>query len=74
MIASYALGQKYYPIPYKVSSALFYILLSSAFVFGVNSLNISNVWLYNGLQTLLSILFLAIVLVREKVKIPIIKR
>jgi O-antigen/teichoic acid export membrane protein len=44
MIVCYALGQKYYPIPYTVGADLFYIGTTIAISYGVNSIAIENLW------------------------------
>lgn len=40
--ACYLLGQKHYPIPYKIGKGLAYIIITAMIVYGVNTLNFSS--------------------------------
>lgn len=62
MILSYLLGQKYYPVPYKIGSMLLYLGLS--LLFSIFSFYVFNRDLFIGLGLL--VLFLTIVYVRER--------
>ncbi|WP_312322492.1 oligosaccharide flippase family protein [Soonwooa sp.] len=62
MITSYLLGQKYYPIPYRMKKMSFVLLLLCVFSFVIVKYLDYNIWLSNSLF----IVFLAIVLYSEK--------
>jgi hypothetical protein len=61
MMASYFLGQKYYPIPYNLRRVLTY--LGSAFVlYGISTLfHFEHLWAKMTVHTIIFIFFLAIV-------------
>lgn len=65
-ITSYGLGQKYYPIPYAVGGALFYLGLVVALIVLSTIVSIENPWLAFGFHTFLMIVYAGIVFVREK--------
>lgn len=66
MVASYYFGQKYYPIRYEVRNALFYILTAGAlYTFGM-LIPIMNLWILFGLRVILVLIYLAIVLKKER--------
>jgi O-antigen/teichoic acid export membrane protein len=79
MLMSYFLGQKHYPIPYEWKKVLGYIGLS-VLLYLVHALiraNTGKIWLLHGSATLLMLIFIVIVVVREKaelIKIPLIKK
>lgn len=41
-VACYLLGQKFYPIPYRVAAGLAYIVATTGLVYGVNAITIEN--------------------------------
>lgn len=60
-IIAYVWGQKHYPIPYQLGSALFYLILSSLFIWlSINFINLSGV---NGIiiGIGISILYIAVI-------------
>jgi O-antigen/teichoic acid export membrane protein len=65
-ITSYGLGQKYYPIPYAVGSALFYLGLVVFLILVSSYVSIENGLLAFGFHTFLMIVYAGIVFVREK--------
>lgn len=62
MITSYLLGQKYYPIPYRMKKMSFVLILLCVFSFIIVKYLDYNIWLSNSLF----VVFLAIVLYSEK--------
>ena len=62
----YFLGQKYYPIPYNVPKSLAYILLTTALLYGVNSIVIENQIMATGFHALVIFVYLLIVYSIEK--------
>ena len=44
MTGCYLLGQKYYPIPYKITSGMGYIAVTIALVYLVNSITFQDLW------------------------------
>ncbi len=73
-VISYYLGEKHYPIPYKVANALTYLLLSSFLVWALSSVNFSSLTfeLFVGNATVLC--FMAFVLIKERGDLPRPKR
>lgn len=62
MITSYLLGQKYYPIPYRIKKITLFLVMLGIFSFIIVKYFNYNVWLSN----LLLIIFIASILVSEK--------
>lgn len=62
MITSYLLGQKYYPIPYRIKKMTLFLVMMGIFSFIIVKYFNYNVWLSN----LLLIIFIASILVSEK--------
>lgn len=68
MIASYFLGQKYYPINYHVGRIALYFFLSIA-LYGLYSIcSFGNNWIDMGVGTLLIIIYLSVVMLVERMK------
>ena len=66
MIACYLIGQKNYAIPYRVTSGSLYILISSALVYSINAVQISNQFLATGFHSLCLVTVMGIVYLVEK--------
>jgi O-antigen/teichoic acid export membrane protein len=65
-ITSYALGQKYYPIPYAVGGALFYLGLTVLCINLARWITFDQPWVSFSFHTALMGVFALIVFVREK--------
>ncbi len=66
MIVSYFVGQKYYPLNYPLKEIALYVLIAAAFTFAMYELHKSgSLWLSLGVNTLLLIVFIAIVIKRD---------
>jgi O-antigen/teichoic acid export membrane protein len=66
MVACYFLGQKYYPIPYRVLSDSIYIIGTCLLIYSVNEIKIERVYISVGVHTSIVIAFLTIVYNIEK--------
>jgi O-antigen/teichoic acid export membrane protein len=64
--ACYVLGQKFYPIPYKIVSGLAYIFTTIAIVYIVRSITIENQWIATGFHALVISVYLVIVFLLER--------
>jgi O-antigen/teichoic acid export membrane protein len=62
----YLLGQKFYPIPYKIAAGLVYIVLTTALVYLINSIIIENQLAAIGFHTLVILVYLFIIYLLEK--------
>ncbi|HEX6226338.1 MAG TPA: polysaccharide biosynthesis C-terminal domain-containing protein [Chryseolinea sp.] len=62
----YLFGQKYYPIPYKVVKGLAYIVITTALVYGINSIVIADQIVATGFHFLVLGLYLFVVYLIEK--------
>ena len=65
-IISYVLGQKYYPVPYKIAKSLIYLIISSIVVYLVYPISLGSTWLDTGLHVLIMGLFLIWVYFAER--------
>lgn len=63
---SYFLGQKYYPIPYLVGKGVAYIVLTTALVYSVNSVNVANPWVAIGFHQAVLLFYLMAVYFLER--------
>jgi len=65
-VTSYFLGQKYYPVPYKIKDIIFY-MISGGVLFAISQIFKSpNLYIYLFLNTFLLFLYLFIYLKKEK--------
>jgi O-antigen/teichoic acid export membrane protein len=62
----YVLGQKFYPIPYRVVSGLAYIFITIAIVYIVRSITIENQWIATGFHALVIGVYLITVFLLER--------
>lgn len=74
VILSYFLGEKYYPVPYKVSNALFYLLISGAIVISMTGVKFDNFIIELVVKNLMVAAFLALVLFMERKDLQLPKR
>ncbi len=74
VVVSYFLGEKHYPVPYKVSNAVFYVTISSGIVFAMSRVNFDNFFVELTVNNLLVIGFLCLVLFKERKDLPLPKR
>jgi O-antigen/teichoic acid export membrane protein len=65
----YILGQKFYPIPYKVTAGMAYIIVTIILVYFVNSIKIDNQFLALGFHGIIIIAYLAIAYLIEKAEL-----
>ncbi|MDW7694757.1 polysaccharide biosynthesis C-terminal domain-containing protein [Flammeovirgaceae bacterium SG7u.111] len=69
MLLCYLLGRKYYPIPYRVLSGLFYLLLAGAMSWATTQLDFGSFFMNLLANNLLLLTFLAVVFLKERKKI-----
>lgn len=67
MVASYLLGSKYYPVPYRLKPVILYTLLTALCTAGIMEVNseVSNLWLRLGINTTILTAMLLVILSRE---------
>jgi O-antigen/teichoic acid export membrane protein len=68
-VVCYALGQKYFPIPYYVIPGLSYIVLTTTLVYVVNKIEIHNQWLAFGFHSIVICVYLLIIYLLEQKKL-----
>jgi O-antigen/teichoic acid export membrane protein len=56
-VACYVLGQKYYPIPYRVVAGMGYILSTIVLAWGINQLTFENLWIGTGVRGIIIIIY-----------------
>lgn len=72
--ACYWLGQRYYPIPYKIIKGVAYIVVTVILLYGVKSVTLNNQWLATAFHIAalcLYILFVYLIERRDLQKLPI---
>jgi O-antigen/teichoic acid export membrane protein len=68
----YILGQRYYPIPYKIGSATGYIISAGLLIYSVMQIKFNSLWVSVPYHVLLLILYTAgVVIVERKTIIPL---
>ena len=68
----YYFGQKYYPVPYKIGSAMGYIISAGLLIYCVMQIHFSSLWVSVPYHLLLMILYTAgVVMVERKTIIPL---
>ncbi len=65
-IFCFALGQKFYPVPYRVTSGLTYLVGTSLVIFLINSIEINQLWISVGFHCIVIALFLGVVWMIER--------
>ncbi len=66
MMACYFLGQKYYPIPYKILSGSAYIIATSLLIYLVDQVKIMNRWMSVSVHAAIVLVFIGVVFLLEK--------
>lgn len=64
--ACYWLGQKFYPIPYKVLKSMAYILITVVIIYMVNKIEVQSLWLAVGFHGVVIVLYLFMVYLLER--------
>jgi O-antigen/teichoic acid export membrane protein len=68
----YLLGQRYYPVPYKIESALGYIISAGLLIYCVMQIQFGSLWLSIPYHAILLLLYTAgVVIVERKTIIPL---
>jgi len=70
MVACYALGQKYYPVPYFIFSGMAYIILSFVIIYAVKFMPYSNIFISTAGNGLLLLLFAGSAWMWERRRFP----
>jgi O-antigen/teichoic acid export membrane protein len=65
-VACYALGQKYYPIPYNIGKALGYILSTMALIYFINSISIPDQFLATTFHAVIITVYILVVYLLER--------
>jgi O-antigen/teichoic acid export membrane protein len=65
-IACYFLGQKYYPIPYRVASGMIYILATTGLVYILQPISFHDTWKDMGFHAVILILYLLMIYIIER--------
>jgi O-antigen/teichoic acid export membrane protein len=73
-IACYLLGQRFYPVPYKIGNSLIYIVSALVLIFGINSIKIETQWLATTFHLVMLIGFTLVAFVLERKGFPTIPK
>lgn len=65
-VICYFMGQRFYPIPYKVFASMAYISVTLGIVYGVNEIEIDVQWMATAFHLLVCTVFIAIVYLIER--------
>ena len=64
--ACYLLGQKYYPIPYRVVAGMGYIFGTIALAWAINQVTFENLWIGTGVRGIIIIVFIGTIFFLER--------
>ncbi|MEK6782037.1 MAG: polysaccharide biosynthesis C-terminal domain-containing protein [Bacteroidota bacterium] len=67
-VACYAIGQKYYPIPYKMIPSAVYLMVTVSLVHFVNKIELTNQGFATAFHSMIILLFMGIVYLLERRK------
>ncbi|MDX5347969.1 MAG: polysaccharide biosynthesis C-terminal domain-containing protein [Hymenobacteraceae bacterium] len=73
-LASYVLGQKYFPVPYPVKTMAAYVLAAVALAAAALYVPVSDFWLRHAWHLLLCITFVAIIWIKERPSFPMLRK
>jgi len=73
-VASYMLGEKHYPIPYRVQNAVLYILSSSGIAWVLLSISFPSLAVELMVSNLVLLVFVALIVYNERKDLPLPKR
>ncbi|MFC5409184.1 polysaccharide biosynthesis C-terminal domain-containing protein [Larkinella bovis] len=74
-VTCYLLGEKHYPVPYDVPSALIYVFSGGVLIYLASQIDISSLWISVPYHLVLFALFLGVMLVMErKTFVPLLTR
>ncbi len=73
-VVCYAIGQKYFPVPYPLKAIFGYLLLASGLIWLAYAWQIDNFWLSTAYHLALCLVFVAVVWVVERPALRPIKR
>jgi O-antigen/teichoic acid export membrane protein len=65
-IVCYVLGQKFYPVPYRVGKDMTYIMGTTLLVYIINSIDITNLWLASSFHAAVIAVYLLAIYLLEK--------
>ncbi len=65
-VVCYAIGQKYFPVPYPIKAIFGYLLLATGLIWLANVVEMENFWLRQAYHLALCLVFVAVVWVVEK--------
>ena len=65
-LVCYALGQKYYPIPYRILADSCYVLATFLLIFLISGITVENLWLSIGFHQGIILLFIAVIYIIER--------
>jgi O-antigen/teichoic acid export membrane protein len=74
-VTCYLLGEKHYPVPYDVPSALIYVFSGGLLIYLVSQIEISNLWVAVPYHLLLFVLYVgAMVVIERKTFMPLLAK
>lgn len=65
-VACYLLGQKFYPIPYRVASDMLYVVLTTLILYSVNAVTIQHQVVSFAFHTIVIVVYVAVIFFIEK--------
>jgi len=65
-VACYALGQKQYPIPYRILADSCYVSATFLLIFVISGITVENLWLSMGFHQGIILLFIAVIYIIER--------
>ncbi len=66
MALCYVLGERHYPVPYHVRSAVFYVVSAGLLIYGASLVKIDDLWVSVPYHLMLFVLYLGVIAVVER--------
>lgn len=75
MLASYFVGRRKHPVGYPLGRIGFYVVIAAAlYIVGIYMIDTAEPWLNMGLRTILLLTYIIVVVRREHIPLPLIRR
>jgi O-antigen/teichoic acid export membrane protein len=65
-VTCYAIGQRYYPIPYTIAKDLGYIIITYCVILMVDNFHLTNLWISIGFHSIVMIVFCSAIFLIER--------
>jgi O-antigen/teichoic acid export membrane protein len=65
-VSCYLIGQKYFPVPYQITSGLAYLLGTTMLVYAIQPITFHNQWLDSAFHVVVILCYVAVIYLAER--------